>query len=108
MRTLILISLALCIFGEVGFGGVRDESKPYKKLRRIELTTEQAAELKEITSWLEQNVDLTECPKRAIYSIHEKSRKATLMGYQIVAECPEAPMPQILLLFDAEQKFIEN
>lgn len=109
MRTIILVSLALCVFGEVGFGGVfhKDES-PRKKLRRIELTIEQAAELKEITSWLDQNIDQNECPERAYYSVYEKNRKATLLGYQIVAECPDAPSPQISLLFDAEQNFIEN
>jgi hypothetical protein len=106
-KTSLLIGFSLCLFSQAGFSGVRPETKSTKRLLRVELPQEDAVELKEINTWLSENVSTEECPDRRYFSIHERNRKARLLGYQVIADCPDAPMPRMSFYFDASQVLIE-
>lgn len=106
MRTLILMGLTLCLLSEVGFSGVN--AKPRKRLLRVELAQEQVVELTSINEWLDTNLNSEDCPERRYFSIHERTRKARLLGYQVIADCPDAPEPYVSIYFDTEQSVLEG
>lgn len=106
-KTFMLIGFSLCLFSQAGFSGVRPESKSTKRLLRVELTQEDAVELKDINKWLSENLNDEECPERRYFTIHQRRRNTTPIGYQVIAECPDAPMPSIAFYFDAAQVLID-
>ncbi len=98
MRSILLMSLALLLVTGV----------QASELSKIQISAKNAARLKGINQWLTENVNTDDCPGRTYYGLVISSEDEQLVGYEVIAECPDAPTPSVPLYFDPQQKYIEK
>lgn len=97
MRTLLLMSLALLLSNGV----------QASEVSKFKISARDSRRLKIINQWLNENVSTDDCPGRAYFGLVEGSAAPMLVGYEVIAECPDAPTPRVPLYFDSEENYIE-
>ncbi|MBI3544265.1 MAG: hypothetical protein HY075_13425 [Deltaproteobacteria bacterium] len=76
-------------------------------MTQVKIPARDAAGLTGINQWLDENVSPTDCPGRRYYGLVEKA-EPKLVGYEVIAECPDAPSPRVPLFFDVNQRYVET
>ncbi|MBI3555853.1 MAG: hypothetical protein HY074_06295 [Deltaproteobacteria bacterium] len=98
MRGVLLMSLALWLSTGV----------QASEVSKIMIPAKNAARLKLINQWLTENVNTEDCPGRTYFGLVTGVENQQLVGYEVIAECPDAPTPSVPLYFDPQQKYLEK
>ena len=100
MRTLLLMSLTLVVCS----GALASENE----IRKYRIPAQEAVHLKGINQWLDKNINEHDCPDRDYFGLVDIESRQSLVGYEVLAECPHAPVSELPLYFDANQNYIEH
>ena len=98
MRSILLMSLALLLSTGV----------QASEVSKIKISATDAVRLKGINQWLNDNVSRDDCPGRTYFGLVSVHEELQLVGYEVIAECPDAPVPNVPLYFDPQQKYLEK
>lgn len=98
MRSILLMSLALLLATGV----------QASEVSKIQIPAKEAVRLEGINQWLSENVSDDDCPGRIYFGLVSNREVRQLLGYEVIAECPDAPLPSVPLYFDTQQKYIEK
>lgn len=107
MRAKILMGLVIA-FQVTGFSSEARASTLDRQVRRVRLERPQISRLAAINDWLNENIRESDCPEKYYFGVFERSNDPELLGYEVVAECPDAPTPRMFVRFDADQRYLDS